>query len=376
MSRSYSARYELERRARAELEKKRAAEFAENLYSRYQSQLETMTRKGYEAYIPDELGRLSFDLDSVRTMLAADRAIEARDLTRHIGAYIGSIDVIANAAIARYERTERMRSEQERVRKMRRGSSLMDVYYELVGAIDDPVVINLALPDLERIQHEIEGGMASEASIRQSIASVISKAEADSEQFKREEEERRRKACLSSQLEDAAALIEGKRFASKETTEGFADRIAALKRMLATGDIQDGSLGEEIGQLGQQIEDAVIEEEVRREAVKAIYQQLRSQEFTVEAPRRFVTEGSDYVRIVARRPSGRRVVCEVDSHGALKYRFDKYEGMTCLKDIEIFNVDLERVYSLKLSEERVLWSNPDRLAKDAYDAASEDRRTL
>ena len=376
MSREYQAYYELERKRKAELEKKKAAELAEKLYGRYQSQLEAMVRKGYEAYIPDEIGRLSSDLDSVRTMLAADRAIEARNLTRHIGAYIGSIDVIANAAIARYERTERMRSEQERVRKMRRGSSLMDVYYELVGAIDDPVVINLALPDLERIQHEIEVGLASEASIRQSIASVVSKAEADSEQFKREEEERRRKACLSSQLEDAAALIEGKRFESKETTEGFADRIAALKRMLATGDIQDDSLGEEIGQLGQQIEDAVIEEEVRREAVRAIYQQLRSQEFTVEAPRRFVTEGSDYVRIVARRPSGRRVVCEVDNHGALKYRFDKYEGMTCLKDIEKFNIDLERVYSLKLSEERVLWSNPDRLAKDAYNAVSEDRRTL
>lgn len=376
MSREYRVNYELERKRKAELEKKKAAELAEKLYGRYQSQLEAMVRKGYEAYIPDEIGRLSSDLDSVRTMLTADRAIEARNLTRHIGAYIGSIDVIANAAIARYERTERMRSEQERVRKMRRGSSLMDVYYELVGAIDDPVVINLAHPDLERIQHEIEGGMASEASIRQSIASVILKAEADSEQFKREEEERRRKACLSSQLEDAAALIEGKRFESKETTEGFADRIAALKRMLATGDIQDGSLGEEIGQLGQQIEDAVIEEEVRREAVKAIFQQLRGQEFTVEAPRRFVTEGSDYVRIVARRPSGRRVVCEVDNRGALKYRFDKYEGMTCLKDIEKFNVDLERVYSLKLSEERVLWSNPDRLAKDAYNAVSEDRRTL
>lgn len=376
MSREYRVNYELERKRKAELEKKKAAELAEKLYGRYQSQLEAMVRKGYEAYIPDELGRLSSDLDSVRTMLVADRAIEARNLTRHIGAYIGSIDVIANAAISRYERTERMRSEQERVRKMRRGSSLMDVYYELVGAIDDPVVINLALPDLERIQHEIEVGLASEASIRQSIASVVSKAEADSEQFTREEEERRRKACLSSQLEDAAALIEGKRFESKETTEGFADRIAALKRMLATGDIQDGSLEEEIGQLGQQIEDAVIEEEVRREAVKAIYQQLRSQEFTVEAPRRFVTEGSDYVRIVARRPSGRRVVCEVDNHGALKYRFDKYEGMTCLKDIEKFNVDLERVYSLRLSEERVLWSNPDRLANDVYDAASEDRRTL
>ena len=376
MSRSYRANYELERKRKAELEKKQAAEFAEKLYSKYQSQFEAMIRKGYEAYIPDEMGRLSSDLDSVRTMLATDRAIEARDLTRHIGAYIGSIDVIANAAIARYERAERMRSEQERVQKARRSSSLMDVYYELVGAIDDPVVINLALPDLENIRQEIEGGAASEASIRQAIANAISKAEAASEQLRREEEEKCRKACLGSQLEDAAMLIEGKRFESKETAEEFAGRIAALKQMLASGEIQDDSLREEIGQLGQQIEDAVIEEEVRREAVKAIYQQLRSQEFTVEAPRRFVTESSDYVRIVARRPSGKQVVCEIDSHGELKYKFDKYEGMTCLKDIEKFNVDLERVYSLKLSDERILWSNPDRLTKDAFNAANEDRRTL
>ena len=44
--------------------------------------------------------------------------------------------------------------------------------------------------------------------------------------------------------------------------------------------------------------------------------------------------------------------------------------------VKKFNVDLERVYSLKLSDERILWSNPDRLTKDAYDAANEDRRTL
>ena len=98
MSRSYWANYELERKRKAELEKRRAAEFAERLYGKYQSQLEVMIKKGYEAYIPDEIGRLSSDLDSVRSMLAADGAIEARNLTKHIGAYIGSMDVIANAA--------------------------------------------------------------------------------------------------------------------------------------------------------------------------------------------------------------------------------------------------------------------------------------
>lgn len=32
-------------------------------------------------------------------------------------------------------------------------------------------------------------------------------------------------------------------------------------------------------------------------------------------------------------------------------KFDNYEGMTCLKDIEKFNVDLEQIYSVKLSDE-------------------------
>ena len=124
------------------------------------------------------------------------------------------------------------------------------------------------------------------------------------------------------------------------------------------------------------MEDAVISEEARREAVKAIYQQLKSQEFTVEAPRRFVVDGSDYVRIVARRPSGKQAVCDIDNHGSIKYKFDKYDGMTCLKDIERFNVDLEKIYSLKLTDERVLWSNPDRLTRDANETSEEGRRTL
>ena len=38
--------------------------------------------------------------------------------------------------------------------------------------------------------------------------------------------------------------------------------------------------------------------------------------------------------------------------------------MTCLKDIQKFNVDLENIYSVKLSNERVLWSNPDEIGKD------------
>lgn len=89
-----------------------------------------------------------------------------------------------------------------------------------------------------------------------------------------------------------------------------------------------------------------------------------------------MSDGSDYVRIVARRPSGKQAICEIGSDGLIRYRFDKYEAMTCLKDIERFNVDLESIYSLSLSDERVLWSNPDRLTKDANRADNDNRRSL
>ena len=64
-------------------------------------------------------------------------------------------------------------------------------------------------------------------------------------------------------------------------------------------------------------------------------------------------------------PSGKRAVCNLTNKGKIIYKFDNYEGMTCLKDIQKFNVDLENIYSVKLSNERVLWSNPDEIGKDA-----------
>ena len=45
-----------------------------------------------------------------------------------------------------------------------------------------------------------------------------------------------------------------------------------------------------------------------------------------------------------------------------------------MKEIEKFNIDLQQVYSVKLSDERILWSNPDKLDKDATSTPRTDRR--
>ena len=379
MSREYYARYELERKRREALKRKQAAETAEKLLNKYQAQLEEMIAKGFRGYIPDEIARLEADLARIRQDLIDDRPIQARDASQRVGAYIGSLDVIANTAIAQYERAERLRSEQEKARAASRGRSLLDAYYEMVGEIEDVVVANLAAPALDDIRAQIERDgdtRFTESGLRKAVSDAVAEARSRAGAFKAAEEERRQRACLTSRIEDIDLLVRKANIEDADAAASFAARIDRIKLAMEVEHPDNADLEEAISSLGSDLEAQEVSEAARREAVKAIYRQLKSQEFTVERPKRFVSDGSDYVRIVARRPSGKQAICEIGSDGSIRYRFDKYEAMTCLKDIERFNVDLESIYSLSLSDERVLWSNPDRLTKDANRADNDNRRSL
>ena len=116
--------------------------------------------------------------------------------------------------------------------------------------------------------------------------------------------------------------------------------------------------------------------EALKQEIAEEVKQLKKQEFTVEKPQLVQTDGKNYVKIVAKQPSGKRAICNVDLCGKIAYKFDNYEGMTCLKDIEKFNVDLEKVYSIKLSDERVLWENPDKLSMDANTLPNNEGRKV
>lgn len=379
MSREYYARYAIERAAREAIESKLAADIAEKLLKKYQSKLEGMIAKSYRGYIPNEMRQLESDLDSVRQSLIDNNPRRARDAAQRVGTYIGSLEVIANTTIAQYERAERLRSEQAKKRTASSGNSLLDIYYNEVGAIEDPVVASIAAPALEEIRAQIESrgtDAFTEAALKAAVAELVKDAEAQAEEYKAEQAAKQQRACLNSQIEDVDLLVKESSVEDEDAAAGFATRIANIRQALESGDSDVIELSEEIASLNSDLEKQAVSEETRREAVRAIYRQLKSQEFTVERPKRISTNGSDFVRIVARRPSGKQAVCEIESDGSIRYRFDQYEAMTCMKDIEKFNVDLESIYSLKLSDERVLWSNPDRLTKDANRVENDDRRTL
>jgi hypothetical protein len=43
----------------------------------------------------------------------------------------------------------------------------------------------------------------------------------------------------------------------------------------------------------------------------------------------------------------------------MSYKFDNYKGQTCQKDMAQVLPKLSEIYGVNLSDERVLWSNPD-----------------
>lgn len=374
MSRSYEYSYALEAARRRQIYLNRVSSTTEQFYSRYMEQYNRMKRDGFAAYIPAEMNRLESDLSRIRSLLISDPE-EARELSFTIGSYIRSMTALASTAREQFDRAERIRVENLRIEREQHQGELVQAYFEILKSITNPIVVNYSVSGLQALKKEIDAGILTEKSELVARAKTITaNAERTAEKWKAQTLSNNRQANASEAIDDAEARLRKERIEDKERTQQFLDKIRQLRSGLAEGKVDIESVEKQITALETEVDDTLISEETRRETVKAIIKQLRTQEFTVEKPQVVQTDDKNYVKIVAKQPSGKRAICNVDLHGKIAYKFDNYEGMTCLKEIEKFNVDLQQVYSVKLSDERILWSNPDKLDKDATSTPRTDRR--
>lgn len=376
MSRSYEYSYELERARRQAIYNKRVSEKTEKFYRKYVEQYSQMESCGYFAYIPDEMNRLKSDLSTIRELLVSNPT-EARNLSFDVGSYIRSMSSMAQVAVEQFDRAERMRREHINAQEKELKNKLMQTYFNLLKEITNPIVINYAQNDLEEVKQEIKkGSNYSVESLKNRVNKIITNATKKSEEWKRNTIVKQRKENIISKLDETEQQLLNEKIENTKKTQEFINYIKELKNNISSNiaNLEDAQY--QINELENRIDDTLITEEVRREAVKAIIKQLKHQEFLISPPK-IVQDGEEsYVKIVAQRPSGKRAICRVDLHGKISYKFDNYEGMTCLKDIEKFNVDLEQIYSIKLSDERILWSNPDKLSKDSEKLPKNERRYL
>ena len=197
--------------------------------------------------------------------------------------------------------------------------------------------------------------------VRSRSSSISKHAEKQAAEWKCAEQTRAKTESAKKRLQEAEEFVQQQKWEDNKKTQEFNDRIAKLREDLTSGKVSAVEIESEVENIESAVDEEKITEEVRRQTVIAIIKQLRTQEFTVSKPQLIDNGGETYVKITAQQPSGRRASCKIDLKGKILYRFDHYQGMTCLKDIQKFNVDLERIYSVKLSDERVLWENPDRL---------------
>lgn len=364
MSRSYEYSYALEAEARQAMYNARVSATTERFYQKYMDQYHEMQTKGYAAYIPDEMNRLKSDLAQIRNLLTEDPR-EARDLSFEVGSYIRSMSSLASAAIRQFETSERIRVGMIREEKTQRKNELMQLYFELLKEISNPIVANFSVDELQTLRSDIESGKVTDkTTVKNTVMRITASAKTKAAEWKKKTVSENRKKNVDEQLAETEERLKTERIENQEKTKEFVEKIQQLRQKMNSSSTDYVAVEAEISKIESDVDDTLITEEVRRETVKAIIKQLRSQDFTVEKPQINNTDGKNYVKIIARRPSGKRAVCSVDLHGKIAYKFDNYEGMTCLKDIEKFNVDLEQIYSIKLSDERVLWSNPDRLSRD------------
>ncbi|MCR5620384.1 MAG: hypothetical protein K6G18_00840 [Treponema sp.] len=375
MSHEYNARYELERKRREELKRKRAAEFSEKAYKEIFARYEQMKNAEYDSFVPSEMGELSQNIKNIEQLLQTD-IFEARRLCYQAQDSLSSMDFLVRAAKEEFTRQERLRYEEIQRKKAEAKSKLEQAFYTQLGEIKDPAVANFAIQDLESIKSKIQSeAISSKEELAQQLKIVCGQANEKARKWKEERLAKEKIAILSTQIDSAIKATESEKFENDDNKNKLVNKMKTLKDSL-TAESSESEIAEKINIMRSSVDDSLIDEEVRRETVKAIVKELKSQEFTVEKPQIFGTGKDSYVLIKAKKPSGKQATCKISLEGKLNYRFDKYEGMTCLKDIEKFNVDLEKIYSVKFSDERVIWENPDKLSRTQESSSDTQRRNM
>lgn len=365
MSSSYEYSYQLEAERRRQIYLNRIAATTEEFYRRYEQQYREMLSHGLSAYIPSEMSRLESDLARIRDLLVSDPE-SARDISFDVGSYIRSMSSLASAAREEFDRSERIRVAALRAERKQQQSELMNEYFKILQTITNPIVVNYSISKMQELRKDIENGkLSSSTELKEISASIISEAEKKASDWKENTVKKHYQKNVAQAINEAENRLKSEKIENQKKTQEFLNKINKLRSALENGTIDSNTIEKKVIELENEVDETLISEETRREIVISIIKQLKKQEFTVEKPQLVQTDGKNYVKIVAKQPSGKRAICNIDLRGKIAYKFDNYAGMTCLKDIEKFNVDLEKVYSIKLSDERVLWENPDKLSMDA-----------
>jgi hypothetical protein len=358
MSRIADRTWEIERERRHQAYLNRIRSTTSEFVERYESILDDVRSQSLERYVVAEFRALDSALQQLRGLLSSDPE-RARDESRTIASDVHALPRMAREA-------QRHALELERHRQRQLGMDLQTLLDGMFGDITDPVEREFAYVEAATLRDDLKTRLATGTSadrIRQDVAHELVRIRAWALCQATKWKAGRRQAAAAEV--HAEVLRE-----TRATALAAADRNPAALRLLSAAwdAVQDtGSESEfqdALAAASAQADNAIVNEECRRTAVRAIFESLQKAGFAVEPPRRETGE-ADRVVILARKPSGRQAEFRVDLGGELSYKFDQYEGSACKQDIDQVLPMLQKIYGINLSDERIRWENPDRLSRDA-----------
>lgn len=369
MSESVSYRWSLEAQRRRQAYLDRIQENAANFSNRYRAKFDDLVNQGLEDYMPNEFAQLRDQLSRLDRLVSADPE-RARELSFQVGQQLSQLPSLARTARNEFEARERQRRKELSEMRRQATTALSKFIHDLISEIKDPVELDFAYDEIRTIQSEYQGRTvdaseldALKSSIGSRFSAIKGSAQIKAETWRNEQIKSNAKESneeLLSLYADQARLDAAK---NPKALDVMLTSLDAVKQLInKTADPEH--IKRKIEEAATQADSAIADENCRRMVVRSIMDTLEKSGFVVSKPKRSSGE-VDEVVILARKPAGAEAAFRVSADGSMIYKFDHYEGMQCKDDIDKVLPLLRDIYGVDLSDERVLWQNPERISKSA-----------
>jgi tetratricopeptide (TPR) repeat protein len=355
MSHSASYEYQIEAQRRREIHLQRVAETTRAYLHGYHQTLDQLERDGLQQFIEADAQTVSQAVQAAEALLATDPEL-ARERSQQLAWQIAGLPTAARAARQHAEELERHNARLRAEEAARQREASHGVWDEAVGAWPDPLTRELAYSELVQLRQRFfrhGQALASAAEVREAVEAVRALAQA--------------KARLHRDQQAQAAVAQTERAAAEQALQVLRDSAGtstAAQQLVQQAAQQSQTLAgqpllQALAEAQVAVDAAAVEESCRREAVRAVVLSLRNSGFVVDAPYLQDGAGGGEVVVRASKPAGQRAEFRVTALGDLSWHFDRYSGAACKRDIAKVLPQLQDIYGIKLSSERVHWQNPD-----------------
>lgn len=310
----------------------------------YEQRLQQLEQQGLAQFVSQNIAFIRSEINRIRAMDAYDGRNRSFEIQH-------SINMLWNEAYeAKRIHEEHLRLlAEEAKREAERLQAEKEQAWQDASHWDNKLARNLAFKELATLKKQALSEHWEIVHIRKVLTQLRHQYEQQAQALQKQSKQEQEQQIIDEQKQTLQKQIE-----IANLSESDSERLKAQLNACNTHTLSQ--IANEI----HQAEDMALENEaVRKEMVKAVYQSLKQAGFTVLNPIKQGKGAESVVVVQASRPQGNQAKFRVKLDGSVRYEFDNYKGQRCKEDMAQVLPKLSEIYGVDLSDERVIWENPD-----------------